>query len=641
MNLLRKIIHVSYCLTLCLGLQSAWAADSSAPYRFQGMLPPTQLWDFDTPTSIASAPDGSVWIADPGAKRIQHVYADGSLIAQFNIGEYLNFFSHQTDIALAPDGSVWLATDDRITHFSATGKLLKAFGSERDSGIKQFNYPNIAIAQDSSVWVANGGGNTLQHFTAEGELIAQVNSPACFGCVINIALATDGSLWVASSYIYHYATDGQLIAILPVNLNAIHPVDIAVAGNDSIWVLDIVDKNDSYYFRLRHLYTDGRLIAELEEGQSYDGLAIATDGSVWLVSGLFKFTATIRHLRTDGSVITQFGWNGEAGQISEPAHLAIAPDNSIWVYSIYRGLLQHFDASGGFIAETKNDARAFASCYSALASKGSQAEFYGFPNPYARVSLDIFRPNNAFSPQVQAMLKKVPENSYGWQMVTSINIAADSSLWVVTRNAANIDVIGAVADPGNDYFWHLNTEGNSVLGKIKGSGGIAPQADGSVWIANAEFNRIQHFAADGRLLSQFGSRGTGPGQFKNPQDIAVDADGNIIVADTDNHRIQKFTPSTHHNSPAEYDDQNGLLYLDDVAVDGTHYQATLQLQHGAYRLLTQLPTLAAFSPSGSFNSTTNLLSIPLARAFGQDYQAQFKYLGDSLFELTTATPLKP
>ena len=38
----------------------------------------------------------------------------------------------------------------------------------------------------------------------------------------------------------------------------------------------------------------------------------------------------------------------------------------------------------------------------------------------------------------------------------------------------------------------------------------------------------------------FGSPGSGPGQFLNPQGISVDPEGNIYVADTGNHRVQKF-----------------------------------------------------------------------------------------------------
>ena len=48
-----------------------------------------------------------------------------------------------------------------------------------------------------------------------------------------------------------------------------------------------------------------------------------------------------------------------------------------------------------------------------------------------------------------------------------------------------------------------------------------------VWTAN-----------DGPLVRPFGSRGSGPGQFRDPRGVAVDKEGHIIVADSNNHRVQ-------------------------------------------------------------------------------------------------------
>ena len=45
------------------------------------------------------------------------------------------------------------------------------------------------------------------------------------------------------------------------------------------------------------------------------------------------------------------------------------------------------------------------------------------------------------------------------------------------------------------------------------------------------------------MLLQFGSQGTGPGQFGDPRHIAVDMDGNIFVCDYQDGRLQKFDPS--------------------------------------------------------------------------------------------------
>ncbi len=52
---------------------------------------------------------------------------------------------------------------------------------------------------------------------------------------------------------------------------------------------------------------------------------------------------------------------------------------------------------------------------------------------------------------------------------------------------------------------------------------------------------IQKFTAGGVFLKQWGSRGSGAGQFNYPWGIAAAGDGTVYVADTSNHRIQLFT----------------------------------------------------------------------------------------------------
>ena len=42
------------------------------------------------------------------------------------------------------------------------------------------------------------------------------------------------------------------------------------------------------------------------------------------------------------------------------------------------------------------------------------------------------------------------------------------------------------------------------------------------------------------LLNQWGSAGTGPGQFQLPSGVAVDRSGNVYVADSNNDRVQRF-----------------------------------------------------------------------------------------------------
>ncbi|MHC4325462.1 MAG: NHL repeat-containing protein [Planctomycetota bacterium] len=53
--------------------------------------------------------------------------------------------------------------------------------------------------------------------------------------------------------------------------------------------------------------------------------------------------------------------------------------------------------------------------------------------------------------------------------------------------------------------------------------------------------RIEKYSPDGEFIAQWGSVGTGNGQFIHPYGIAVDAQGKVYVADPWNKCIQKFT----------------------------------------------------------------------------------------------------
>ena len=67
-------------------------------------------------------------------------------------------------------------------------------------------------------------------------------------------------------------------------------------------------------------------------------------------------------------------------------------------------------------------------------------------------------------------------------------------------------------------------------------------SDGSVYVANANNDRIQKFTSDGVFVRTWGAEGTGDGQFDTPKGVAVGSDGSVYALDTRNNRIQKFMP---------------------------------------------------------------------------------------------------
>ena len=61
-------------------------------------------------------------------------------------------------------------------------------------------------------------------------------------------------------------------------------------------------------------------------------------------------------------------------------------------------------------------------------------------------------------------------------------------------------------------------------------------------VADSRNGRIEKFTPSGTFITSIGTKGTGYGQFSEPNGIAIDRDGNIYVADAGNHRVQKLGP---------------------------------------------------------------------------------------------------
>lgn len=73
--------------------------------------------------------------------------------------------------------------------------------------------------------------------------------------------------------------------------------------------------------------------------------------------------------------------------------------------------------------------------------------------------------------------------------------------------------------------------------------GIAIDPDGRVFVADTGNNRILILDSNGRLITQFGSRGFWEKEFLCPVDITIDTADNVYVLDYGDCWIQKFAPN--------------------------------------------------------------------------------------------------
>jgi len=103
------------------------------------------------------------------------------------------------------------------------------------------------------------------------------------------------------------------------------------------------------------------------------------------------------------------------------------------------------------------------------------------------------------------------------------------------------------------FVSNFGTSG-SGNGQFKEPTGVAVNPlNGNLVVPDEGNNRVELFNEKGEYQSQFGVKGTGNGQLSQPRAAAVDLKGNIWVLDSGNNRVQKF------NEKGEYLSQFGSL----------------------------------------------------------------------------------
>jgi hypothetical protein len=109
-----------------------------------------------------------------------------------------------------------------------------------------------------------------------------------------------------------------------------------------------------------------------------------------------------------------------------------------------------------------------------------------------------------------------------------------------------------VADTSNSRIQQFTSTGTYIRqwgtygtgnGQFYTPVGVSFAAGPEVYVVDDSGRRIQRFTNTGLYLGQWGTAGTGNSQFLDPSGIAVtpQSGGKVYVADTNNHRVQQFT----------------------------------------------------------------------------------------------------
>ena len=128
-----------------------------------------------------------------------------------------------------------------------------------------------------------------------------------------------------------------------------------------------------------------------------------------------------------------------------------------------------------------------------------------------------------------------------------VDVALDSEglLYVLNRAGPEIEIAFAwkrvtICTLDEEYVGEFGTGGTGD-GQFWWPSSMAFDREERLYVADEALQRITIFSKRGQLLGQWGSEGSGDGQLDRPSSIVFDQEDNLLVSDSLNHRVQKFS----------------------------------------------------------------------------------------------------
>jgi tripartite motif-containing protein 71 len=218
-----------------------WGERGTKPGQFDFLRDPT---DPSSPLGgIAVAADGSLYVVESGAKRVQHLTAKGRPLASWGTkGRKDGQFLEPIGIAVAPSGEVFVVDDQRddIQVFSADGTYRRTIGGPGSAPGQLYDTGNIRIDGQGNLVNADFGNGRVQAWDDKGQLLWTLGSkgtgPGQFNEPQDVAFGPDGRLLVVDDgRVQVFNAQRELVGVWPAAPSPDHLGALALDG-DHLWV---------------------------------------------------------------------------------------------------------------------------------------------------------------------------------------------------------------------------------------------------------------------------------------------------------------------------------------------------------------------------------------------------------------------
>ena len=454
---------------------------------------------FGQPSAVAVDPSGNIWVADSAHDHVLQFNSSREFVRQIGSeGSGESQFKGIGGLATNSSGDLYVTDtgNDRVQEFSSTGGHLATFGSSAPGNGQLLSPSAVAIDSSGNVWVLNGkeaqAGGRIVEFSASGTFISQFGSKGTAGGQLLYAdgLAfSGGHLYVSEASpqrVQELSTTGEFIG----QFDEKGSLPSGIASDPSTGNLDVSDING----HVSQFSAAGSLIDSFGSPGSSNGqlwspqaVAVGSTGTIY-VADTHNQRVEEWKAGSPPTFANAFTHNeSRAAPFGEPTAVAVDPSGNIWVADSAHDHVLEFNASLGFVRQ--------------IGSEGSgESQFKGIGG--------------------------IATNSSGDVYVTD---TGNDRVQEFSSSGAHLATFGSSA-PGN--------------GQLLSPTAVAIDSSGNVWVLNGigaqEGGRIVEFSASGTFLSQFGSKGTGPGQLLYADGLAFSG-GHLYVSEVSPQRVQELS----------------------------------------------------------------------------------------------------